>query len=148
MIKIKNKDFKKETVLEVGKFAILWNIFENKKCDKKCTIEKLRKIAEIYETSIKWEDLALALQKRADSQGVNISKYVKEHLSLGNGLNEKAKEDVIQFIKSGGRESLSGGLIAIYRIRNNIFHGLKDWCELDEQGDFFKSLNTFLEQIS
>lgn len=147
MIKIKNKDFEKETVLEVGKFAILWNIFENEKCNKDCSIEKLRNIAEIYETSIKWEDLALALRKRADNQGVNFSEYVDEYLSLGNGLNGGQKEEVKKFLESGGHKNLSGGLIAIYRIRNNIFHGLKDWTLLDEQIDLFQSLNTFLEEI-
>lgn len=35
-MKIKGCELKNETVLEIGRFAILWNCFESEWCNNKC----------------------------------------------------------------------------------------------------------------
>jgi len=64
---------------------------------------------------------------------------------MGDGISlPEVKKQIVDFINSDGRDSLSGGLHAIYRIRNNLFHGLKSWTDLDSQIELFMGLNDFL----
>jgi hypothetical protein len=82
------------------------------------------------------------LRERTNLYSISTHSYVYNKLSLGNGTPNK--EQIIEFIVSEGRKSLAGGLLAIYRIRNNMFHGLKTWTDLDNQIDLFIALNNFL----
>ena len=41
-------------------------------------------------------------------------------------------------------EILTSILLIAYRIRNNLFHGLKDFSLIDEQDEMFKVINLFL----
>lgn len=75
-INIKNCEIKKSTVMEIGQFAILWNIFEN------------------------------------------------EYLA-----------------------NFAGCLLAILQIRNNMFHGFKEYSDLNNQIDLFKAANEVLRMV-
>ncbi len=147
MIKINNKKFNKEIILEIGKFAILWNIFESNKCNNDCSSSKLEKLASSYKTSKNWDNFAFKLQERAELNGFDFDGYVDMGLSQGRGLNDADKNRVKGFINSNGTSNLDGGIIAIFRIRNNMFHGLKDWRDLHNQIDLFKTINAVLEEI-
>lgn len=57
------------------------------------------------------------------------------------------RRKIEDFIYSKGRDSIVGGLIAIYRIRNNLFHGIKEIKDLNKQIELFKAMNSFLEQV-
>lgn len=143
-INISGIEFNKETVLEIGKFAILWNIFEKEKCQNDFNIERLSvfifsKIAELY-----WVKLSKVFQNRVDTYDDNVDNYINSKLSIGRGLKDIEKEYVKEFINTEGQNSLIGGLIAIYRIRNNMYHGLKDVSCLNAQIDLFKGINEFL----
>jgi len=76
-----------------------------------------------------------------------IDHYVHQHLSLWNGLHNDQKDKVIKFIKNIWDDSIDGGLLAIYRIRNNMFHGLKPSDDLNSQIDLFRTINAVLESI-
>ena len=43
------------------------------------------------------------------------------------------------------QELLLGGLLIVFRLRNNLFHGLKDCYTIDKQIEIFKSCNRFLD---
>lgn len=145
-ININNYNFNEETVIEIGKFAILWNIFENTKCDKDCNSSKLKHLVIDQKTNEFWKRLSLIFKNRVIVNKTDTFGYAENKLSLGNKLTTEQKEKVIAFIESKGKECLFGGLIAIYRIRNNMFHGLKDWTNLDNQINLFKGINEFLAQ--
>lgn len=147
MIKINEHYFKQNTVMAVGKFAILWNLFENNKCDYNCQPNKLIQIGDNLETSEAFQSFANALQDRAVIFNVDNFKYVQNHLSMGTGLRQEHKKLVCSFMNSGGMNDVAGGLLAIYRIRNNMFHGLKEWSDLDNQIELFLSMNKVLEEI-
>lgn len=147
MIRINGHDFKQDTVEAVGKFAILWNLFENNKCDNNCEPNKLIQIGSKLDTSEAFQLFANALKDRAVVFNVDDFEYVQNHLSMGNGLRQEYKELVRSFMNSGGIDNIAGGLLAIYRIRNNMFHGLKEWLDLDNQINLFVSMNEVLEEI-
>ena len=137
-------EFNTDTIIEIGKFTILWNIFENNKCNCNCDTDKLIQLVSDISSNEYWQNLARILQKRKGLRGYNVDEYVDYGLSLGRGLSPIEKEDVKNFMLSDGKECLAGGLLAIYRIRNNMFHGLKDWIELERQKELFAKLNEFL----
>lgn len=145
-------DFDQITVDEIGKFAILWNVFEKTKCGSDCDSQKLinlgnndaiRTIADVRQI------FARALQRRMNLFHVAATDYVENHLQmrLGRNLSPEHKQLICNFIQSNGLECISGGLLAIYRLRNNMFHGLKEWWDLDSQVELFASMNKVLEGI-
>lgn len=144
MVNIHNCSLQQDTVLSIGKFAILWNIFEREKCEKSCTSSKIEKL--VFEKSNEWEQLALILNQRRELFNFEEEEYIDRKLRT-RGLNAKQKEKVKEFLQSNGEESITGGLLAIYRIRNNMFHGLKDYQMLDGQKELFDAVNNVLESI-
>ena len=44
-MKIRDFELKDQTVLEIGKFAILWNWFEKEFCHNECNYKELKKVA-------------------------------------------------------------------------------------------------------
>lgn len=146
MISINEKDFEKEIVIEIGKFAILWNIFEKEKCKNDCNIDKLAQLVKEKETDQFWKSLAKVLKERLGARDCNVDDYINSHLSQGRGMKKLEKIYVKEFIDTDGERNLVGGLIAIYRIRNNMFHGLKDWTCLGGQLKLFEGINEFLTQ--
>ncbi len=147
MIKIHGRDFEQNTVIAVGKFAILWNIFEKNKCCNNCYPEKLIEISNRLENSEAFQLFANALTNRAVTFNIDSFEYVQHQLAMGNGLRSEHKELIRSFMNSGGTDNVAGGLLAMYRIRNNMFHGLKEWSDLDNQIDLFVSMNEVLEEI-
>lgn len=146
MIKVAGRGFRQKTVIEVGRFSILWNMFENKKVNNNVSENKLRDI-DWLSPSKHFQTLANVLKNRSELHGFGCREYIEESLSLGNGLRPDSKTLILNFMNSDGKEFLVGGLLAIYRIRNNMFHGLKEWVDLDNQIELFAAVNKVLEEI-
>lgn len=144
MVDIIGYDLREETILAIGKFAILWNIFEREKCENYCTASKIERLTFI--TSDKWQQLAEVLKRRRESFNFEEEEYIDKKLRT-RGLNEARIEKIKRFLQSNGQEDVIGGLFAIYRIRNNMFHGLKEYQMLDTQKELFDAVNNVLESI-
>lgn len=137
-------NLQEETMLAIGKFAVLWNIFEREKCKNYCTASKIEKLT--FTTSDKWQQLAEVLKQRQEQFDLTEGQYIARKLRQ-QGLNPERIEKIKNFLQSNGREDIVGGLFAIYRIRNNMFHGLKEWQMLDSQVELFNAVNKVLESI-
>lgn len=144
VVSINGFELKEETVLAIGKFTVLWNIFENERFGNHCTVEKLEKLN--LGTSKEWQELAQVLNKRQKLWGVTQENYVGTKLRT-KGLNSAKIEKIKTFLQSEGQQSIEGGLFILYRIRNNMFHGLKEWQMLDSQTELFNAVNKALERI-
>ena len=144
MVNIHNCSLQQDTVLSIGKFAILWNIFEREKCNNYCTVSKIEKL--IFNTSDKWHQLAEVLKQRQEQFDLTEEQYITRKLRR-QGLNSERIEKINKFLQSNGQEDIVGGLFAIYRIRNNMFHGEKDYQMLDGQKELFDAVNNVLESI-
>lgn len=144
MVNIHNCSLQQDTVLSIGKFAILWNIFEREKCNNYCTVSKIEKL--IFNTSDKWHQLAEVLKRRQEQFDLTEEQYITRKLRR-QGLNSERIEKINKFLQSNGQEDIVGGLFAIYRIRNNMFHGEKDYQMLDGQKELFDAVNNVLESV-
>lgn len=147
---IKGYDLKEATVLEVGKFAILWNYFEHNWCDNNCNPTKIKKISDTIRLNTERQAyLAEVLNERRSWFNQLECDYVKDSLHPGNA-RMSTEEDMIlmrQFMEQTGDELTRGCLLVLNRIRNNLMHGIKLIEELDGQVELFCAANAVLESI-
>ncbi|MCL2061156.1 MAG: hypothetical protein FWH03_00820 [Firmicutes bacterium] len=157
---IRNAEIKHSTIYLVGKFSILWNVFEDEKCTCACNHQDiLLAVKNISETG-KVIFRAFAKQLKERMKEVNppaqtVEQYVSEYLypTVDQRARISATERktyigiVIDFINSNGEKSFDGALLAIWRIRNNMFHGLKWHGVLDSQVGLFKAMCSVLEEV-
>lgn len=147
---IKKCDLREETVLEIGKFAILWNWFERSWCDNNCNPEKIKRIAATIPIDSKMQaHLAEVLNKRRYCFTQLEMDYVRDSLHPRNARVSSEKDMTVmrQFIKQSGDELTRGCLLVLYRIRNNLMHGMKLLEELDGQHELFQAANAVLESV-
>lgn len=147
---IKGINLRVDTVNEIGKFAILWNLFEHDWCNNACNHSKIKEIVpEIHVDDGIQRELARVLNERRSWFSQLEMDYVKESLHPGNARKSLDEEmDIMHnFLTGEGNDLLCGCFLVIYRIRNNMMHGLKIAEELDGQIDLFKAVNKVLENI-
>lgn len=147
---IKGYNLEEETVLEVGKFAVLWNWFELSWCDNNCTPSKIKRIATTIQIdSKKQAHLAEVLNKRRHWFGQLEMDYVRDSLHPGNARASSEEDMTVmrQFIEQSGDELTRGCLLVLHRIRNNLMHGMKLLEELDGQIELFQAATAVLESV-
>lgn len=147
---IKGYDLQEATVLEVGKFAVLWNWFERSWCDNNCNPAKIKRIAATIQIDPKKQaHLAEVLNKRRHWLGQLEMDYVRDSLHPGNARASSEEDMVVmlQFIEQSGDELTRGCLLVLHRIRNNLMHGMKLLEELDGQIELFRAATAVLESV-
>ncbi len=150
MILVKNIQISEDTLIEIGKFSVLWNMLEKKFFNYNLGIaqikEKIKTISFDCESVRKLKDaindrkLALNVEKWKDYYDYHIEDENAHHLL------EEYKSEIIDFIENNNNNTY-GCLLFIYKIRNNLFHGLKDVYDLDNQVGLFRAINGVLEKI-
>ena len=151
-MQIKGRNLKNETVLEIGKFAILWNCFEKEYCNNNCKAAVIREKANLIQIDIGTQaNFADVLNKRRIILGQSITEYITNglHGENAHGSPETDMNTMCKFLEQCGDydELVCGCLLVIRRIRNNMMHGLKAVSELDKQIELFRSANEVLESI-
>ena len=147
---IKGYNLQEETVLEIGKFAVLWNWFEHYWCDNNCNPTKIKRISiTIHVDPEKQAHLAAVLNKRRHWFGQLEMDYVRDSLHPGNARASSEEDMTVmrQFMEQSGDELIRGCLLVLHRIRNNLMHGIKHLEELDGQIELFRAATAVLESI-
>ena len=151
-MQIKGRNLKNETVLEIGKFATLWNCFEKEYCNNNCKAAVIREKANLIQIDIGTQaKFADVINKRRIKLGQSITEYITNglHGENAHGSPETDMNTMCKFLEQCGDydELVCGCLLVIRRIRNNMMHGLKAVSELDKQIELFRSANEVLESI-
>lgn len=145
-MKIKGELLKDELVMEIGKFAILWNCFERFQCNNNCSPKEIKRIAPFLNVDVKYQaQLAEVLNQRRSWFGQVISEYVETGLCPGNA--KPSIEEDKHLMEQSDDDLRAGCLLVIYRIRNNLMHGLKCIEQLNDQLELFQAVNCVLEAI-
>ncbi len=147
---IDNEIVSPKTIMEIGKFAILWNYFEDEYFNNECNPSKIKQIVPYLSiNNDKQKHLADVLNNRRNIYGQDIPNYVDMSLHP-NGARHGQLEDswyMEEFLKQRGEHMDCGCILTIARIRNNMMHGLKGIGELDGQIELFKAVNEVLRTI-
>lgn len=149
-MKIKDNELDDRVVVEIGKFAILWNCFERFHCSNRCNPAKIKSIAPTIQVAPdKQAELVRVLNERRRWFGQIISDYVATGLHPGNARKSDEEDNAMmrEFMEQKGTDLNSGCLLVIYRIRNNLMHGMKMVEELNGQFERFQAVNGVLESI-
>ncbi len=149
-MRIKNFYLNDELILELGKFTVLWNLFEENHCSNNCTpsvIEAIGNQLVIDET--KRRELYMVINIRRVWFLETAEQYARISLHPGNARmsREHYINYIRDFIEYKGNDLNIGCLLVIHRIRNNLMHGLKIAEQLNDQLDLFKAVNGVLESI-
>ncbi len=148
---IKGFALRDETVLEVGKFAILWNWFERSWCNYDCNSSTIKSIAKIIPIDVEKRDcLATILNERRHLFQQLTTDYVEISLHPPQARLSRIEDREVmrQFIDQTGDDQTRGCLLVLWRIRNNLMHGIKLLEELDGQYKLFCAATAVLESIS
>ncbi len=141
-----------EMLLELGEFTILWAQFELKYFNNDCTVNKLCELHKRVSLSNNLKNscknlINNLLEYFQTTKDLITENYIRE--KLYSTKNNYVNNEVIEVLtKDPSNESLiTGVLLIIYRLRNNMFHGLKDCYTINRQFKLFQSVNDFLNEM-
>ena len=143
-------EFNDDVVSEIGRFAILWNFFENNYFDNTCGDKKIvQKSKKLVADAEKLASFRQVLHDRQDLYAQNVDQYIAGGLFPENARHTNPDFDryMISFMNQGNSSDLTGCLLIICRIRNNLMHGLKDIRDLEGQLELFRAAGDVLESI-
>lgn len=141
-----SKSFEEEELSSIKNFALIWNIFEGNLCNSKFSIQTIENKINNSTFSISdfQDQIAYFKMRYADNNTINNRFY---------SLNFR-KNDRIDFVKKvllnsnkNTKDILLAITIIIYRLRNNLFHGLKNMYSIEGQRDNFMNSNLFLMKL-
>ena len=149
-MKVKGQALKDETILEIGRFTILWNCFERDWCNNHCNPKTIKNKALSFKVDQETQaHLAAVLNQRSYLFGQLKMDYVESslHPDRARSSSQEDMQAMYQFLEQNGSDVLYGCFLVIYRIRNNLMHGLKSLQELDGQIELFRAANDVLESL-
>ena len=147
---IRSYNLSEEIVREIGRFAILWNCFENTFLRCECSAGQIRnQYVNIYIDKSSQVEFAKALNNRLRNFHISVQEYVDDrlHPALADPSNPANKQAMKDFIEQRGEDNRLGCLLIIYRLRCNMMHGLKEIYDLNNQLELFSTMNDVLESI-
>lgn len=131
-------------------FGLIWNVYEKELCDQD---GKIRQHSEDH-SMIFAEKLNPNLLARVF--GYFKNRYVSnnglptEHFKTFEFQIEHVKTEVYGYLSSANpsnRDKLKALLCIAFRLRNNLFHGIKDVDKLYEQNENFRQINLLLMNL-
>lgn len=145
---IKEYDLKDELIVEIGKFAVLWNLYEKKYCNCHATPAKIIEVCESISVSVEKQS---ALAKALNDRRMWFEQLYTDFIVGGlYSDSRQPKQEEINHIEAFLKQednTICGCLLCVSRIRNNMMHGLKDVRMLNDQLEIFKATNGVLESL-
>ncbi len=143
-----------EDIQSVLYFALMWNLFELRACNKFATTASIAdKVNEVYGRGLlRLPDFSPYLAYYRDrylSEGETNDKFARLNFRRSD------KKELVEAVLKGELDDINNIVLAllliILRLRNNLFHGEKDIYKLNYQIDNFKIANhvlaTFLTSL-
>ena len=122
----------------VANFTTMWNFFESTLCDNRASVAAFERVVEKYQPAQVSEGTAQTLaaclvfwRARYRSSGGFSRRFDGLHFRQGD--RRAHVEDVLSGKADSQNAEMLALMIIIYRLRNNLFHGLKTLEMLNEQ---------------
>ena len=139
-------DYSVEELDEIKNFTLLWNIFENTIFNNRFSINLLEQ--EIINRNPNFEyfsDCFNYYQDRYLVEGSIGNRF--QFLNFRRNDREQFVRDVLLGnVTADNAKILTIGII-VYRLRNNLFHGLKDYRHFNGQVGNFSQANIFIQEF-
>ncbi|GAA0879285.1 hypothetical protein GCM10009119_22530 [Algoriphagus jejuensis] len=139
-------NFDEEQLTNIKDFSLLWNIFENLVCGNNCTVNRLDERLKSVKFQIEeFQDNFQYSKDRYTEKGTTNARF--ENLNLRRGDRKEFVANVLSRSEDITSDIVFALLIIVYRYRNNLFHGLKDFMQFDQQVENFKNANQVLKSV-
>ncbi len=146
---------KEEDIKSVLHFALLWNMFESIGCNKSASIHTIQTFIEnlFTQSRLNESDFARFLeyfQNRYITNGVTNTTF--DSLKSSNeGTRERQARELAESVLKNKTTDVKDKVLAlfyiVYRLRNNLFHGVKNVATLKSQIDNFNVANETLATV-
>jgi hypothetical protein len=123
-----------ETFDAVSGFTVMWNLFEQVVCDNRATVPGLQRVAQRVGRRAPLPEIEASLEFWT-ARYLTGSEFNRSFDSLHFRERDRREEveAVLRGEKNDAESRMLAILIIIYRLRNNLFHGLKQISTLNSQ---------------
>lgn len=132
-------------------FSLLWSLFEGTVLATRANagriMEAVNGLREADRLQLEPFEDAIGHFRGRYYDGQNFTPAFDQHLHFRNGDNRPLAEAFVCGQTEDEAEILSGLLIVIYRLRNNLFHGMKWVYGIRDQLDNFRHANESLMAV-
>jgi len=140
----------REQVQCITSFSLLWNLFEGHYCNQRASIRAFEamvtSIAEKGILSLSYFDEHINYFKLRYISGEQLNT-----LFQGLCFRPNDRKDLVENVLLGKNNDIKdivlSLIIIVYRLRNNLFHGIKSLHEINGQVDNFKNANGILMKV-
>jgi hypothetical protein len=116
-------------IAEIGKFTILIGKFKRDRCNYGRRINLAKVAKEVERRKVPTQELAETVRGRVNLYDEYVQVYVEyileESEKVDRIMTEEKRKLINDFIVPKVGNYIIGVLLAIYRIRNNLFHSIK-----------------------
>jgi hypothetical protein len=139
-------DFTEEQLINVKDFSLLWNIFENLVCGNNCNVNRLdERLNPVEFQIVDFQENFEYFKDRYTENGTTNARF--EHLNFRNGDRKEFVANVLLGNENETSAKVLALTIIVYRFRNNLFHGLKNFMQIDQQEENFRNANQVIKSI-
>lgn len=149
---IKETGVTNEMISILGEFSFLWAQFELIYFINGCNISKIRNLTFNISNFKVYDELcnnfinALLDYLNESKETITIDKI---HNKLYSTDFKKFYPEIDDVIKKNicGKDLIKGSIFILFRLRNNMFHGLKDCYNINFQKNLFICANILINQL-
>lgn len=141
-------NIKRKNIKSILMFTIYWNVLEHEVCDDNFNIQRIKNI--INSRNLDKSNFILYFEyfrQRYTNDNGNIND-IFDGLRFRKNADKQFVQECLTRNNNNSEEIISSLFLVIQRLRNNIFHGLKDPATFENQEPNFnianKAIATFL----
>ena len=139
-------DLSENDLVNVKNFSLIWNVYDNLVCQSEFSIARIEQ--EYSGKTFNADEIQPFFEyfkNRYIDNGSTNERF--NYLRFRRNDREQFVRDVLLENITNTNSKVLAISIIIYRYRNNLFHGLKDFRFIDQQDVNFENANRFLMTI-
>lgn len=139
-------NFSEDDLKNIKDFSLIWNVFEDNVCGNSFSIQKLEQ--DLANRNIDVNLFAHHLtyfKNRYTDNGTLTNRF--QFLYFRPNDRQQLVESVLLGTDTDPNNIILAIAIIVYRLRNNLFHGLKEMQYIDQQNRNFEIANSFLTTL-
>ena len=139
-----NNNFSEEDLSSIKDFSLIWNVFERVVCQTNFSTPKVKQgIVDYAMNAVDFSTHLIYFQQRYVTNDVLNQRF--PHLNFRIANQQELVENVLVGRNTDNDDVILALILIVYRYRNNLFHGIKDMKEIDQQKDNFDNANKVLQ---
>ena len=136
-------NFSEDDLKNVKDFSLIWNVFENSICGNNFSIQRFQQDITNRNIDVNMFESHLSYFKNRYLENETFTNRFR-YLYFRTNDRKELVERVLLGTDTDPNNIILAITIIVYRFRNNLFHGLKEMQNIDQQNQNFEVANSFL----